>query len=199
MNVRSRRFQAGRGVPVLAVAALAFSVAAGGPSRAAGPNCAGQEVITNTVTGAGMTSDIAAANPQYAQMAALVATVDPAQQDWARSRALQSLRAQGYGDEQIFDLLFMQAKSGQQMKQGLEGVGKTVMGSVIGGFVGSLAGDAAKGAVGGGMLGAAAGFATGQYVSIVVEDQLVAPVFARLIANPCTMTAAEALAEIARP
>ena len=70
------------------------------------------------------------------------------------------------------------------------------MGSLVGGFFGSLAGDVAKGAAGGGALGAAAGFAASQYVSIIASDQIVAPVFAKLIANPCAVTAAEALAAI---
>ena len=166
------------------------------PAHAAGPNCTGQEVITNTVMGAAMTSGIAVANPEYAQMAALVAMVDPQQQDWARSRALQSLRAQGYSDQNMFDLLYMQAKSGVAMQKGLSAAGGAVMGSLVGGFFGSLAGDVAKGAAGGGALGAAAGFAASQYVGIIASDQIVAPVFAKLIANPCAVTAAEALAAI---
>jgi hypothetical protein len=160
--------------------------------------CDGRQVVTNTVAGSAMTGNIATRNPQYAQMAALVARVDPVQQDWARAVALQTLRSRGYGDQNMFDLLFMQAKSGQQTQRAMNGLGGAVLGGVVGGIFGGIAGDVTKGAMGGGTAGAIYGLAAGQAVSIVVDASLVQPAFLWLIDNPCEITAGEALARIAR-
>lgn len=160
--------------------------------------CDSRQVITNTVSGAAMTQDIAVANPQYAQMAALVAAVDDTQRAWAKAEALKALRQRGYSNQDIFDLLLMQAERGQVMKQGLNTASGAILGSAAGAVGGALFGKMSEGFVaGGGVGGALAHGGAKQAVSIVLDSNVVQPWFRRVIDNPCEVSSAEALSAIA--
>lgn len=158
--------------------------------------CDNRQVVTNTVAGSAMTADIALANPEYAQLAALVADVDPDQQDLAKRLAWESLKRNNHNNWDVFTLLLMQAKSGQQMKRGLEGATKIGIGAVVGGFTGALAGEMTKGAIGGGIAGGLAARSAGTFVQIVTDETIVQPILDRLVRNPCEISASDALAQI---
>jgi hypothetical protein len=193
-------------ITVAALALMALSAADAGP-HPLGRYCDGQVVVTGTLAGARMVGDIASANPAMAQGAALLARLPADQQPQIKPRVQRKLRETGRYNDDVFALLYEEARAGNQMAYTAAGVlgGTTgaILGVVTGSVVDNAVGSGGLGALGGAVLAGRGGTqlareSVGSIIKIEIDSR-VGPVLAELFRHPCEMTAEQALRRIEAP
>ena len=135
--------------------------------------------------------------PEWTQLAAFAAAVEPEQWDYAYNLAKQRLlNADKISDDELgIFRMFVDMRQANSVAA----ASATIMAGTVGGVLGLLTGDVAKGVAG----AAGGGYIATQVLSfptkIVIDTVLIQSVLDRLVLKPCLMSAGEALAELQAP
>ena len=136
--------------------------------------------------------------PEWTQLAAFAAAVEPDQWDYAYNLAKQRLLNANkitYDELGIFEAMFADMRQANSAAA----ASATIMGGTVGGVLGLLTGDVAKGVAGAAGGGAVATQVLAFPIKIGIDVALNQIVVDRLIHNPCLMSAGDALAELQAP
>ncbi len=169
------------------------------PAPALADICDGMYVATGTPAGQQqIRRHFGVPKPEWTQLAAFAAAVEPEQWDYAYNLAKQRLlNADKISDDElgIFEAMFVDMRQANSAAA----ASATIMAGTVGGVLGLLTGDVAKGVAGAAGGGAIATQVLSFPTKIVIDIVLIQSVLDRLVHNPCLMSAGDALAELQAP